>query len=1555
MTKSKGTPRSQPTVLMRALHALPATGQGGFEELCALLLKKLTNTNFRPSRSGPQGGRDLDSDRAGGWLVVVECKRYGAATRLDERELISEIRIARRREPTLDMWVLAATRGVDANIAQWLHAEALESGVDIQLLPCGTAHAPENMDFLCSAFPSDVIAYCKKTLRDATALRTYLGAVKRRKNFKDQVESLRGAFDQASVGLPTFRNRMNAVLAGYLRDEVASRARLGHVLARGAATPLDVPRDEAAKAFAGFLRDATDPAKPRVCAVHGDEGNGKSWAVASWVRELLQHPQGPAVFWFKASDAGEQSGVGELARKAATQLRESSAEVLRLKLQRWLKRQGTPFCVVVLDGINERRDVAFWAQYILSLSVETNSRMLLVVTCRPQTWSELKPRVALPAYEIALGEFSRDEFARALHDQNRQTIERLWDLGEVARKPRYLADALAYLKDGGSPQELTVERLYYESWRNRVRRRPDYPLGSGDFEGLLRRLAGESEGRLKTAEVLAGFATLDDPKPVLRELATSGVLRVGSDGTTQLSRRFLVEGLSLLLVDVLQRAAGTVQDLRAQTGAFIHDTQQQPLTAEICAAAAYKSIVDAAIRDDVSTALILELLGCQNAEQTSIEGTLALAARKPNALAQVAEVLWSTRTNDSLVETVILRSFIELAKRALPGDQVVHIISRWAGLVHEFGELSGDVGDPRARCAERVHRVAPEVGVFPVTEDHAWTLTRVANQQEMRLARLALAVVSFADRRVFFQTVLNCLIADLLMDAGRSGLCGWVLGSSPHSIELQVEEAIRRLETVTILDEDRRRRVRLHLLTAVASPRFSHQLGTARIPAERDPQLEALARAWRTPTLKELPSYLLDNSVPGHRKLDVAGKYASDTRAVYPKAFVSELQRGVAGLQLDARRMGRGRTAQDYSWEQMEPLLARLSPQTYAAKASEFLFSVLKRSPEGVLGWSFDADRYALLVALPELDALRQVWERDYLKSGKISDMDSQVEAELFELLLASMTGLEQTQQLSRRGEELRQYLRFEQMFDTHLSEEQQLETASVATSDFSLGCVLWLASLQRKPTADVWLPLVDRALAGTATVARGMALQTLSRFETDVQRLRAAKLRKPDAKAGRIELFWTTLLVLEHGGEKAGQVLDACDLASVAALLGQVSAKRRAHLAPAFAARVLLWLQGQVVPDAADVPAIPVALHVPDSANQHWPSVSVDWGLLDNTVSFRSELSVWGGISSDDGTSLKDAFDTNRHSDLQRALIEALEQSDARGDWGYTAFWSDGTIEALLEVRDFTAALNGLIQRALGQRRLRSVASFIGSLGRVLLKRGDERGLDLVQHVEGDQPVRQLEAGVATDTLEMAIFAFPHPVKAQKHWLARLEAATSDAQLLACCELLVQGKNGLWLRKQAEEDLGRDSPYHKRRGLILLAGSGADVETIEDCAKRIAAQDSALEDVLSVAMEYAHRLENMKHWLAALTQAADEISQTCAAHLLVHCSDQRVWRLLDECQSLQAAPAYARLLETNRLKNAIKEVLKERDKHLFGYRKYELDANPWVKSEQGPSVTMRI
>lgn len=883
------------SVLAKALHDLPASGDDGFEGLVARLLTRLTGIPYLVRRSGSQQGRDLDSSGNASGSIFVECKRYEEASALDERGLRTQIEITANAAPDFDMWVLATTRSVDGSAAEWLAAKTRELGADFFVLPCGREPAYADLDFLAAGYADEVVALCKANGTDTAVLRAFLRTVKTTTAFEPALARMRAALSSATVGLPTFRSRLNESLDGMLRDEAASRLRLNAPLASGESSPIDVMRMGVQQRLDGFAAGARAPGASRICVVQGDEGNGKSWAVASWVRSFFRLAAAPPVFWFRSA-ASKELGIRDLARLAVTQLQTSDEEVFRKKLQRWLGTRSDAAAVVVLDGINERHTFEFWTEYIGHLIAETSPNVLVVITCRPDTWRrQLQPRLHLAALQVDVAEFDEGEFALAMTGQPRDIVEKLWALGPVARKPRYLADALAYLRRGGDVSEITVEMLQYDAWRSRCRTRKDYPVAPEEFEELLKQLANEMGNRVTAGDFKDLFPVHPNAAAVLSELASGGVLR--KDGVTvSLERPYLVEGLSLLLVDMLKSAApGAVAELRQQVGVFVHDTQRNPLTAEICGSAAYKALADQSVRDEVAVALTLEFLDCQNAEQSSIEGVIALASKRPLVISQVAEALWASTGVDSTIERMVLHGLVQLAKNAQPGSvtlrETVNVLTRWAGFIHEHGEFyRSDAGEITARSSASVNAVAPLPGLTQLSDDGAVVLTRVENQRLIRLCRLALAVSSLADRQTFFPVVFISLVADSVMLTSRGNVSGWVLGTSRSTLKQHTEAALARVDTLRALALESKQRIKKLLLEATAVPCLAAELQRARHEREVAMHNDPLRNLLRRPTREELPALLTNASSPLRGRIKAASKYASDPTFDFPDAFVSELR-----------------------------------------------------------------------------------------------------------------------------------------------------------------------------------------------------------------------------------------------------------------------------------------------------------------------------------------------------------------------------------------------------------------------------------------------------------------------------------------------------------------------------------------------------------------------------------------------------------------------------------------------------------------------------------------
>lgn len=1548
------------SVLARALHSLPASGEAGFEGLIAKLLTKLTEIPFLVRRSGSQQGRDLDSSVNAEECIFVECKRYQDSSSLDERGLRTQIEISTNASPHLDMWVLATTRTVDASAAEWLAKKTREMGADFYVLSCASLSQPADLDYLAAAFWNDVVSFCQGSNIDISDLHDYLHKVSENAGFENALMRIRKAFESATVGLPSFRSRLNALLCKVLEDEETSRLRLNAPLVSGALSSVNVPRPAVQQHLESFASTSRTVGAPRICVIQGDEGNGKSWAVATWVRGVISKQAAPPVFWFKSS-ASKELGLKDLARLAATQLQTSEEDVFRLKLQRWLGSTSDSRGIIVLDGINERHSFQFWTDYIANLVAEVGPNVLFIITCRPDTWrKQLKPRLNLHAMEFDLSEFNEQEFAVAMQYQSREIVEKLWALGPVARKPRYLADALAYFRQGGDASELTVEMLQYHAWKNRYRTRMDYPVAPDEFENVLKHLAGEMSRRVTAGELKELLAFNPHAADALSELASGGVLRQERT-TLVLERPYLVEGLSLLLIDALALDAGTVAELRQQIGIFVHDTQRNPLTAEICASAAYKALADEKMRDDVAVALTLEFLDCQNANQTSVEGVIALASKRPHVISQVAEELWAVAGVDSTIEQMILHGLIQIAQHASPSSAIVNVLARWTSFIHQQGEFyRHDAEALTERTSTSVTSVAPTIGRVQLTEDGSVVLNRVENQRLLRLARLALAVISLADRRTFFQVAFNSLVADSVMLTFRGSISGWILGSSRSALGQQVAVALQRVETMSLVSEDGKARIRRTMLESAADPILASQLRSARKESEDAIRSDLLRNLYRNPTREELPVFLSRTDIGFRRKMQAASKYAWDTTFDYPNDFVSELRAYAQSFPVGKRRVGRGQTIEDHNWELLEPLLCRLCQDVYVATVRDFIRTIGQRENEAMFPWTFSANSYVSLFEPMEVAVVRQAWERLLTSVDSNTDNLKATEYTLFGMLLAHLPPQAQVQELMRRGNSRAHLVSFSNEF-RQLTPDAQEQIASLAEADDQLLPVLWYAVAQKMPTSAVWLPLIDRALAVSDSIVRGFAFELLFQMpKAEVcKRLDRLELTREPTY---LEKHWFTTLLLLHSTETPSALLSRCDLSTCAEKLGDVIGERQHGLATAFAGHVLAWLRLQVDPQQPLSPELRVTVQAPAPDRRGMASVSVDWSQIDSTVSFCSELSSWGGLEQGDGfDALRDSFSGRQFADLQNALRDGIKSSAERGNWAYTAFWSDSTLNVMLDkVSGFRDEVQAIIECAKNRKRLRSIGSFVSALSRVLLNSGDAMGLELISLIRtDDMVVRAVDGPTERDLLDAALSSYPRQNEARHLWLVRIDASESDAYVLANCELLIQGGNREWLLGQAERDLSSDAPYFKRRGLLLLAGSGCDRSNLEAAVLTLNEAAIGLEDVVQTATDYIERLSGMREWISAMMDADIASEAKCAATLLLHCADSRVWPLLVEAVKEQGQPRcgalLTQLLPHDDVRKAVKETLKQRDKCLLGYQKAKNHAAPWLRSEAQASVRLAI
>ena len=122
--------------MLRALFGLSSSGDSGFEGFVAAALTELTGHAFHVTKSGPQGGIDARSAPHNFLQVGAEAKQYSPSTRLPLAHLLHKITDASTASTPVDLWLLAATRPVDALDRRKMYDHGLKLGIGVKVIDC---------------------------------------------------------------------------------------------------------------------------------------------------------------------------------------------------------------------------------------------------------------------------------------------------------------------------------------------------------------------------------------------------------------------------------------------------------------------------------------------------------------------------------------------------------------------------------------------------------------------------------------------------------------------------------------------------------------------------------------------------------------------------------------------------------------------------------------------------------------------------------------------------------------------------------------------------------------------------------------------------------------------------------------------------------------------------------------------------------------------------------------------------------------------------------------------------------------------------------------------------------------------------------------------------------------------------------------------------------------------------------------------------------------------------------------------------------------------------
>jgi hypothetical protein len=474
-------------IVAALLRELRAGSPGALEKLAASFLGRLLRVSVSIAKSGFQYGGDAGTAGRAGRHVRLECKRYSDTSPLSDRELQGEIDDAMSRTPSLETWILVATRQVTETTRETLNQKGLKEGLPVVIIDWtpSTGTLPD-LAALCAWAP-DLVELHYGATAATTARRLSSKA-------PPVIERIRRELEPWKVGLKQLRRSASRRIRRIWSSVEDSRAALAQNAAGGVATHL-VPRRAVADALGSWLRSTGRP----LAVVHGTEGVGKTWAALDWVvKELRRLPITlvlPASA-FAGLKAPSESGLVEFLAEALTEVtRVQDPPFWRQRLARMLRAETSePTLLLLIDGLNQEPTFP-WPRIVQVLQGGVfRLRVRIILTTQSnyleQSLHDIQrlpgiTRIGVEPYDVSPG----GELEQMLMHHGRTLASLNAELLPLARIPRLFPLVMKLSANVQLEGDVTLPRLLWAYGRDELGLREGRAFSEIDWVAWLTQLA----------------------------------------------------------------------------------------------------------------------------------------------------------------------------------------------------------------------------------------------------------------------------------------------------------------------------------------------------------------------------------------------------------------------------------------------------------------------------------------------------------------------------------------------------------------------------------------------------------------------------------------------------------------------------------------------------------------------------------------------------------------------------------------------------------------------------------------------------------------------------------------------------------------------------------------------------------------------------------------------------------------------------------------------------------------------------------------------------------
>lgn len=1506
------TLRNSLTALRSSLEQLDHTGTTGFEGLIAILLERLTGKHFYIARSGSQHGRDAGSDTIGGFIIAVEAKHYNRRTRLDETELLGKLVEADSSAPYIDIWVLATTAEANEQLVRKLEAEGERRGIHVVIID-SRENGIGRLDALCANCPEEVAQALKPKTDEAKLqqIRSYLSHIAASDEARQLTRGLTEELSVAHAGYVSWSEEQKRCLRECLASRDLSFAHMRQLLNVGDQTAVVIPRIKAWQRLDQWLGEWCDTRD--IFALIGEEGDGKSWAVASWIDSRLRENKSfPPILFAPSHKISSDDPCTIIAEAVCAELGRRRPDLWREKMGRWLKRPRTnrPMMILVLDGINEHHEVSRWRNLLANLLVEPyRSSVATIVTCRRAYWHEYFDNSKDSNYVIyELPPYDDEELDLALSRYGLDRREIGPDLLPLLRKPRYLDQTVKHRRRIEDAGDYTPARLVYEDWRDRYERKHDMPISDQSFQDIVAGLAGKHLERsdvvkkhLSSQDINEVLVLVSEKTRVFQELTTGGILRRHGSGQYRVDENSLIYGFGLLLANEVLDASEQ-DDLKDLIGRWLEPHAEMDIKARICEIAALHALQIEGYSLAKRVALLYSWVTSKNPSPETERNFEAYFPLSPEAYFELATLVWSDLLDNPWVQELIFSALLRWHTTPRLRNVFRTTFEKWSGFVHPsphpFLGSADEATTERTRrgIAERVgHELRP--GLFQLGP---YVLTVIEDEGLLRLARVALAVISAGPLEEYGHVIGAACLADQVMGfSAAEDLLSWVIRSAREPAWPIIAREVERLRATSHPLAQRAAYKLLRYVGNEDARRVMKELPENLFPPnplileiEKDPC--GAIRSWRRENIEECLARADIEAQFAARKLRDLSLDPSFSISVQSKERISTVADSIAPENLWVAMTP---TMEQIFLDQVEPALAAFAPDALADLIRRTFGQVVHRNGWPLRQLAVELAKYALVLSETEWHAIYQVWSS---LASNYSKLDRLGQETIWFMAPAVLAQLDTTQQLEfilKRPHDAPDFLAYESSFAAPKDWESFRLQLVGAKDNTTLRRLLWFASAASSSIPGEILSQVAPLAEHEDAVIRGCALKIiyLAQSPSAAQQVVRGKWRwSPEPNS--VENHWGSLVLSEFGGDLTYSEL-----------------RKRVHpnwLGYAVARRGLnpdevgqyaediqsIWNMLRTPELASDTPQGIVSVGRPEQQSRDVERCVLAPGH-EQRVQFRSQALHWGGRYEVEPTwLLPHELDDIESVDYQRlqALIKVVEKHVQAGNTWFAQSFQSHALRAVFEMRpDLVKKWIGAVSEdnTTASSLLSKARAFYEALCAVLLHLDPEEGIRLYQRLQQHNPaIRFTLRGTDIPVLEYALFSAPLVESVAEIWKRQLDYCRSDQDLQSFMIAAQGGKSAEWIWQQVQQELASDVTFFRARAYMLLGFS--DDPRAEATLRHSVATlpDTWLEQVAERALHLWQKNTWAKHWFRQFLEAEDDILAWAAFRLFLRCADRRFW-----------------------------------------------------------------